>query len=95
MSDEILTPDELHDRTLAILAAAAEGRADDVDELLVTLPWHDLVTVVFGIAQLGARIFAPSVPAMFEQTQTQAADRLRALLLERQAERPGDARDGA
>ncbi|MGW3392791.1 hypothetical protein [Streptomyces hydrogenans] len=94
MSDEILSSGELADRCWAIVTAAAENRPDDVGELLVSLPWPDLVTVVFGVAQLGVVLLTPGVDPRDEDARARVAEGVRALLLERAAGRePG--RDGA
>ncbi|NEA78033.1 hypothetical protein G3I30_02640 [Actinospica acidiphila] len=92
MSEEHLTPDELTDRCWAVLAAATEQRHDDVDELLVVLPWDDVVTVVCGIASftVGAVIGQAD---MDERTgRERLAEVVRRELLERLAsrERPAD-----
>ncbi|MGW2584528.1 hypothetical protein ACWCYZ_24915 [Streptomyces virginiae] len=81
MSDDVLTPAELQDRAWAVLAAAAEDRPDDVNELLVTLPWDDLVTVVHATARACVTILAGP------EGHARLADEVRALLLERRAER--------
>ncbi|MGG8409949.1 hypothetical protein ACM614_26950 [Streptomyces sp. 12297] len=83
MSEEILTTDELEDRTWAILAAAAENRSGDVDELLVTLTWDDLVTVVHATARTCARVMVG--PGSLDQL----AEQVRGHLMERRAEREG------
>lgn len=87
MTEEQLTPDELSDRVWAIVAAAAENRPDDVDELLVTLPWPDLVTVVFGMAQLGVAMLSQGADPYDEDARARVADRVRALIVERVAGR--------
>ncbi|MER6484108.1 hypothetical protein ABT264_11270 [Streptomyces virginiae] len=81
MSEDHLTADELQDRAWAVLAAAAEDRPGDVDELLVTLPWDDLVTVVHTTARACVTILAGP------DGHARLADAVRGLLLERRAER--------
>ncbi|GHC26998.1 MULTISPECIES: hypothetical protein [Streptomyces rochei group] len=93
MTEELLTPDELTDRCWAVTAAAAEGRHEDVDELLVTLPWDDLVTVVFTVAQLGVGLLSGGADPRDQEARARVADRLRGFLLERLAEREGPADD--
>lgn len=87
MTEEHLTDDELSDRVWAILAAAAEGRDQDVSELLVTLPWDDVVTVVLGIAGLSFGFMAGGVFPPSEAERARLAEHFRALLLENVAER--------
>lgn len=50
MTEESLTESEMVARALAIVATVADERGDDLDELLVTLPWPDLLTVVYAVA---------------------------------------------
>lgn len=87
MTEEQLTPDELGDRVWAIIAAAAENRTADVDELLVTLPWADLVTAVSGLAQLGVAVLAQGADPYDTDARARVADTLRALIVERVAGR--------
>ncbi|WP_411076656.1 hypothetical protein [Streptomyces sp. cmx-10-25] len=87
MTEEHLTPDELTDRCWAVVTAAAENRPDDIDELLVTLPWDDLVSVVFSVAQLGVGMLTRGADPRDEDARARVADRLRVLLLERAAGR--------
>lgn len=82
-SEDILTPSELEDRAWAVLAAAAEDRPGDVDELLVTLRWDDLVTVVHATARACVTILAGP------DGHARLADAVRALLLDRRVEREG------
>jgi hypothetical protein len=95
VTEEQLTDEELQDRAWAVLAAAAEKRADDIDELLVTLPWDDMVTVVSLTATLcvgymaGNGVFPPP-----EGELERTAEQLRALLLKRRAARESSHDDG-
>ncbi|WP_405698202.1 hypothetical protein OHA99_26730 [Streptomyces coelicoflavus] len=89
MTEERLSPDELTDRCWAVLAAAAEDRHDDVDELLVTLPWPDLVTVVCGIGAFTAGAMAGRAGLDEATARTDVADVVRRELLERLARREG------
>lgn len=83
MNEDELTPAELEDRAWAITVAAAEDRAEDVDELLVTLTWDDIVSVVYAVARTSATILAGP------RGRAELADAIRRQLLERQAERDG------
>ncbi|MGW1039640.1 hypothetical protein [Streptomyces sp. NPDC002547] len=93
MTEEYLTADEMEDRVWAILAAATENRPEDIDELLVTLPWPDLVEIVFFVAQLGVALLTRGADPRDQDARAKVATQLRALLVERLAarERPGDA----
>ncbi|MGW0630148.1 hypothetical protein [Streptomyces sp. NPDC002758] len=86
-TEEDLNPDQMEDRVWAILAAAAENRTDDISELLVTLPWPDMVEVVFYVAQLGVALLTGGAGPRDQEARARVAARLRALLLERQAGR--------
>jgi predicted outer membrane lipoprotein len=55
---ETLTEGELMARAFAVLAAVAEERTDDVDQLLVTLRWPDLTTVVYALGNLAVDVIA-------------------------------------
>lgn len=94
MIEERLSPDELGDRVWAVLAAAAEDRDDDVDELLVTLPWPDLVTVVVGVAGLSVGFMAGGVFPPPDAERARLAEYFRALVLERLARREPGHGDG-
>ncbi|MEU3033506.1 hypothetical protein [Streptomyces griseoaurantiacus] len=91
MTEEHLSTDELQDRCWAVLAAAAEGRDQDVDELLVTLPWADLVTVVCGIGSLAVGALARSFGLDEDTARGRVAEVARGLLAERLAAREGPA----
>lgn len=58
MTDEALTDRELEARAWAILAAVADDRGADVDALLGTLLWSDLVAVVYAIAHVCVEFIA-------------------------------------
>ncbi|WP_435272201.1 hypothetical protein [Streptomyces parvulus] len=93
MTEERLTPDELGDRCWAVLAAAAENRDDDVDELLVTLPWDDLVSVVFTVAQLGVGLLSGGADPRDQEARARVAETVRRELVQRLAERERPADD--
>lgn len=90
MTEEDLDVPELEDRVWAILAAAGDNRPDDVSELLETLPWSDLVTVVFGVAELNVRLMSGGD----EQARGRLVERMRAHLLERAGQRGQTGADG-
>jgi hypothetical protein len=55
---ETLTEGELIARAWAVVAAVAEERTGDVDELLRTLRWPDLATVVYALGNLAVDLIA-------------------------------------
>lgn len=55
---ETLTEGELIARAWAVVAAVAEERTSDVDELLRSLRWPDLTTVVYGLGNLAVDLIA-------------------------------------
>ena len=88
VTEENLTADELQDRAWAVLAAVAEERGADVDELLVTLPWRDLVAVVYGIANVTVGFMAGSHDfPLTAAERTRVVVMLRGMLLNRAAGR--------
>ncbi|WP_108986961.1 hypothetical protein [Streptomyces coelicoflavus] len=89
MTEELLSPDELTDRCWAVLAAAAEDRHDDVSELLETLPWPDLVTVVCGIGAFTVGAMAGRAGLDEATARADVAAVVRRELLERLARREG------
>ncbi|MFD0138022.1 hypothetical protein ACFVIL_29280 [Streptomyces sp. NPDC127159] len=89
MTEEWLDQDELTARCWAVLAAVAEGRHEDVDELLVTLPWDDLVTVVCGIGSVAVGALAGPTGLDKATARERVADAARRLLMERIAKREG------
>jgi hypothetical protein len=92
VNEEYLSPDEMEDRVWAVLAATAEDRDQDVDELLVTLPWDDLVTVVCGLGSVAAGAMARRTGLDAATARGRVAEVARTLLMERRAarERPAD-----
>jgi hypothetical protein len=89
VTEEQLTEGELTDRVWAIVAAAAENRPDDMEELLVTLPWPDAMTVVFCVAQLAVAMLSQGADPYDTEARARVADQLRALIVERMAGRDG------
>ncbi|MFG2311172.1 hypothetical protein ACGFS9_21255 [Streptomyces sp. NPDC048566] len=87
MTEEHLTTDQLGDRVWAILAATAEGRDADVDELLVALPWPDLITVVCGLGALATGAVAGHAGIDHTTARGRVADAARGLLADRIAQR--------
>ncbi|MFF9215507.1 hypothetical protein [Streptomyces viridosporus] len=55
---ETLNESELVVRTLAVVAAVAEERTDDVDELLRTLDWPGVTTVAYSLANVAVESLA-------------------------------------
>ncbi|MCX4557956.1 hypothetical protein OHA02_17310 [Streptomyces phaeochromogenes] len=92
MTEERLSNDELYDRCWAVFALAVEGRDDDVDELLVTLPWEDVITVVCGLGSMAAGAMGRGTGLDEVAARARVAGMARAMLMERLAarERPAD-----
>ncbi|MGA5599865.1 hypothetical protein ACPCUF_02305 [Streptomyces griseoincarnatus] len=58
VTEEHLTESEMVARAAAILATVAEERGDDLDELLVTLPWPDMMTVMYAVGNVAVEALA-------------------------------------
>lgn len=87
MTEEDLSAGELRERALAVIAAAAEDRDDDISELLATLPWDDLISVVYGVASLCAAHMAGSRFPPDPAAMALVADHLRGRIARCAAER--------
>ena len=58
VTEEDLDVPGLTARAMVVIATVAEGRTDDLDELLVTLRWDDLVTVMNAVADVTVQALA-------------------------------------
>ena len=77
-----MTKDQINARALAIVAAVAEDRHGDVDDLLVDLDDDELGTLVAGLAALALRCWLPCAAAGLDEEQRRAAaGRVRRTLL--------------
>ncbi|MEU1892761.1 hypothetical protein [Streptomyces pristinaespiralis] len=77
-----MTEDQIKARALAIVAAVAEDRPGDVDQLLADIEPEQLLVLVSGLAALALRCWLPSGAAGLDAGQRcLAAARVRRMLL--------------
>ena len=83
MSGEQLTEADLETRAWAVVAAVAEDRTGDVDQLLATLDRPDVEAVVYGIANAFVEVLADRYGLDGEnpEDRAQVADRARRIVL--------------